>query len=101
MATFTEAQITDLAEIFTVNSHYMGEWLESRETMITDSDKTSILLDVTAYQAVQDDYVDILPNVANKGAKVSPDKQRSLIRGRIGALIDWQVTSGGGRLVRA
>jgi hypothetical protein len=100
MATFDESQVTSLAEIFGQTSDYMGQWLDVRASIITDADKTAILADITSYQAVETDYVDIMPNIGNKGAKLSPDKQRSLIRNRIGSLIGWQVSSSN-RLVRA
>jgi uncharacterized protein (UPF0261 family) len=104
MATFTSAQVTDIAVVFGVDSESMTDRLVYFADLISDDDKTKALLDVTAHEAVEDDYVDILPNNANKGAKVSPDAQRALIKKRIAGLLhckDLLQSSGGGRLVRA
>src|SRR6185312_15580465 len=94
MATFVESEVTDLARIFGRNSDYMGQYLSIRAGIITDSDKTAILADVTAYQSIEDDNVEVTGNIKNFGANVSADRKRSLIRNRIGALIGWEVSTG-------
>jgi hypothetical protein len=50
MATFTEAQITDIASMFGTYSHLMDAHLDSLVSMITDADKTAILAQVARYQ---------------------------------------------------
>jgi len=100
MATFDESQITSLARIFGTNSDVMGLHLDLYAGIITDADKTAILLDVTAYGLVQDNDVSIDPKERNFGARIGADTKRSLIKQRIGGLIQFQVSSGS-RLVRA
>lgn len=94
MATFTESQVTDLAEIFGATSDYMGQYLDARADIITDSDKTAITADVTSYQAIESDNVEIQAGPAGFQGSVSADKKRSLIKKRIAALIGWQVSTG-------
>lgn len=93
MATFDETQITSLAEIFGVASDYMSGFLTARESLITDSDKTSITARMTAYQAIESDNVDILARERNFGAQINADKKRSLIKQKIAALIGWEVST--------
>jgi hypothetical protein len=99
MATFDAAQITSLAEIFGTTSDEMSYWLDGREGIITEADKTSILADVTAHQAIEDDNINVTAGPAGFQGRISPSDKRSLIKKRIGALLGWQVVSGGG-LVR-
>ena len=100
MATFDESQVTSLAEIFTTNSSVMGSYLSMLTHSITDSDKTAILADITAYQAIEDDNVSIDPRERNFGARINPSSKRSTIKNRIAGLIGWEVSSGA-RRVRA
>lgn len=104
MATFTESQITDLCRIIGTNSDLLSTHLDYYETLITDSDKTAVLADVTAYELIEDDNVFVEPNVKNFGAKISPDGKRALIRNRIVNILQCsELVSGmgGGRLIRA
>ena len=100
MATFSESQVTSLAEIFGQTSDLMSQWLSIRDGIITESDKTAILADVTSYQAIEDDNVEISAKERNFGAAVSASNKRNLIKKRIAALIGWQMASGS-RLVRS
>ena len=101
MATFTAAQTTSLARIFGTSSDAMDYHLDGREELITEDDKTAILLDVTAYVAIEDDNVSIEPKERNFGARLSGGAKRSLIKNRIAGLIGWETVSGGSGLVRA
>ena len=102
MATFTSAQTTDLARIFTSNSDVMGDHLTFFADVISDEDKTAILADITAYEAVEDDNVFVTAGPAGFQGSISPDKKRSLIKNRIAGLIQWPLpSSGGARLVRS
>jgi hypothetical protein len=94
MATFAEDQVRSLAEIFGQTSDYMSQYLSIRAGIITDSDKTSILLRVTAYQAIETDNVEVEANLKNFGAHVSADRKRSLVKQKIAALIGWEVSTG-------
>lgn len=100
MATFTESQITDLCRIFATNSDLMADHLDYHASLITESDKTALLLDVTAYEAIEDDNVYVTAGPAGFEGRISPDEKRSLIRKRIAGLIHWPL-SAGNRLVRA
>lgn len=100
MATFTEAQITDLAEILGTNSDLLSTHLDFYESLITDADKTAILARVTDYQAVEDKDLSIMPTESNFGAKIGSSEKRSLIRKRIAALLSWQGLDSGNRLIR-
>jgi hypothetical protein len=100
MATFDESQVTSLAEIFGQTSDYMGQWLDVRASIITDADKTAILTDITSYQAIENDNINVTAGPAGFKGQISPSNKRSLIRDRIGALIGWEVSSSS-RLVRA
>ena len=94
MATFDEAQTTSLARIFGTTSDVLGLHLDFWAGVITDSDKTAILADITAYEAIENDNVEVSANLKNFGANVSADKKRSLIKRRIAALIGWEMSSG-------
>lgn len=101
LATFDEGQVTSLAEIFTTTSDYMGQWLNIRASIITASDKTAILADITSYQAIEDDNVEIVDKEANFGARLRPAAKRTTIRNRIAGLIGWEAVTSGSRLVRS
>jgi hypothetical protein len=49
MATFDEAQVTSLASMFGSNSDAMSYHLEGYEELITESDKTAVLAQITRY----------------------------------------------------
>jgi hypothetical protein len=100
MATFDDSEITDLAEILGTNSIDLSTHLGFYEEVITDTDKISVLQRVTAYQAVEDDDLDVYAKEKNYGAQRSSDKKRSLIQSRIAKLLHWQNTNSGSRLVR-
>ena len=105
MATFSEAQVTDLAEILETNSINLAERLNLYASSITESDKTKVLAKVATWQAsAGDNFTSIRPKEANFGAEINPDKQKNQIKRQIAALIlcDDLVSSGGmgGRLVR-
>ena len=51
MATFTESQITDLAVILSTSSDELNAHLDLHGSLITESDKTVILAQVTRYTA--------------------------------------------------
>ena len=100
MATFSESQITDLAEIFDTNSETLADHLEFYASVITESDKTAVLARITDFQAVEDNDTSIEPNVRNFGARINSNSKRALIRKRIAALLSWTLTGSGSRLVR-
>jgi hypothetical protein len=100
MATFDETQVTNLARIFGTTSDLMSTWLDVRTSIITDADKTAILADITSYQAIQDDNLQLEPKERNFGTRLNASDKRSLIRNRIAGLIGWQMTASAG-LVRS
>jgi len=105
MSTFTEAQITDLAEILSTNSDVLGDHLEYYASVISDSDKTRVLELVTEWQAVSttDMVTTIEPKDRNFGVRVSGGAKINSIVARISALLQFEMASGYGqtRLVRA
>lgn len=102
MATFDAAQTTSLARMFSTSSNLMGYHLDEYEGVITEADKTAILLDITAFEAIEDDAESIEPKERNFGVRVNADAPRALIKNRVAGLIGWQMaSSGGSRLMRA
>ena len=102
MATFTDAQKSDLARIFGTNSEELGYRLDIYAGVITDDDKTAVLADVTAFEAIEDDNINIIDKERNFGARIDPDKKRSLIKKRIAGLLHCEdFMSVGSRRVRA
>jgi hypothetical protein len=105
MATFTESQITDLAEILGTNSDALGYHLDAYELVISDSDKTRVLELVTEWQAISttDMVTTIEPKDRNFGVRVSGGAKINTLAARIASLLQWQTTStyGQTRLVRA
>ena len=103
MATFTEAQITDLAEILSTNSDVLDYHLDLYESVITESDKTRVLELVTEWQAVStaDMVTTIEPKDRNFGVRVSAGATTSSIAGRIARLLQFETSGSGSRLVRA
>lgn len=105
MATFTEAQITDLAEILSTNSDVLGDHLEYYASVISDTDKTRVLELVTEWQAVSttDMVTTIEPKDRNFGVRVSGGAKINSIVARIAALLQFEMVAGYGqtRLVRA
>lgn len=99
MAQFTDAQITSLAEILGTSSNVLNAHLGYVGSLITETDKTSILNRVTEYQAVEDNDVSISPMERNFGARIDNSKKRSLIKNRIASLLLWETNEG--RLVRS
>jgi hypothetical protein len=55
MATFTEAQVADLAEVFAVNSNALAAQLNLFASLITESDKTKALGLITKWQELDAD----------------------------------------------
>lgn len=103
MATFTEAQVTSLAEIFETTSDVMSTHLTFRAGLITDSDKTAIVAQIARYtNATVAGRTWFKGTESNEGfnmgaVNVASNKDpRTIIAGLIG----WEVSSGG-RLVRA
>ena len=103
MATFTEAQITDLAEILSTNSDVLDYHLDLYESVITESDKTRVLELVTEWQAVStaDMVTTIEPKDRNFGVRVSAGATTSSVARRIAALLQFETSGSGSRLVRA
>lgn len=98
MATFSTAQITDLAEIVGSNSDVLGLHLSFYAGVITDDDKVRVLERVTEYRAIESDNVHIEGGPASFKGRISPSEKRSLIKKRIADLIQFPI--GDGRLVR-
>jgi hypothetical protein len=103
MATFDAAQITSLAEIFGTTSDEMGYWLDGREGIITDADKTAIVAQIARYvNGTVKGRVWFEGTESNEGfnmgtVNVASNKDPKTI---IGGLIGWPQSSGS-RLVRA
>ena len=101
MATFTEAQITDLAEILATNSDALAYHLDLYESVITESDKTKILLIVTEWQGITGNpSVRFTGNDANEGFNMSIAEYRASLARKIANFVQWPMSSGS-RLVRA
>jgi hypothetical protein len=104
MATFSESEITDLAEILGTNSDALGYHLDAYELVISDSDKTRVLELVTEWQAISttDMVTTIEPKERNFGTRVGGGSLASSLAFRIGSLLQWPMTAfGQTRLVRA
>lgn len=101
MATFTEAQITDLAEILSTNSSDLSYHLDAYEGVITDSDKTRVLAKVTEWQAIDTDFAKFEPKESNEGFQYDPGVKRAALVQRIATLVQWPVTTTSNRLTRA
>lgn len=94
MATFAEGEVTSLARIFGTTSDIMQLWLSLRAGIITDSDKTAILADVTAFEVIESDNVYIDAGPAGFKGRISPQEKRDLIASGIAALIGWEQGKG-------
>lgn len=101
MATFTESQITDLAEILGTNSDVLDYHLDLYAAIITDSDKTRVLERVVEWQAIDGDFVSAEPNATNGGGRYSPSEHRAALAARIAQILQFATYTGGSRLVRA
>ena len=86
MATFSESQITDIAEILETNSDVLGYQLDLNAPIITESDKTKVLAKITEWATAGANFTAIEPKEANFGAKISPNSQKDQIRRQIAAL---------------
>lgn len=101
MATFSEAQITDLCRIFGVDSETLGYRLDIYAGVITESDKTAVLADITAFKAIEDDNIHVEAGPAGFRGRISPAEKRSLIKKRIAGLIHCtDLLNSSSRLVR-
>lgn len=102
MATFNSLQTTDLASIFGVSSDLMGDRLDYAESLISEDDKTMVLDNVSAYQAIENDNMVVSAGPAGFQGRIDPDQKRSLIKKRIAGLIHCTdlFSSSGSRLVR-
>lgn len=87
MATFTDSQITDLCEILETNSDFLGQHLTYVGSLITETDKTKILLKVTEWVTAGAKFTDIEPKERNFGAKIRADRQKTQIRKQLAALL--------------
>lgn len=105
MSTFTESQITDLAEILGTNSDVLGDHLDYYASVISDSDKTRVLELATEWQAISttDMVTTIEPKDRNFGVRVSGGAKINSITARIASLLQFETAAGRGqtRLVRA
>ena len=95
MATFTAAQITDLADILGTNSDVLSLHLDFYAGIITDSDKTKVLARVTSYQALDDLHANFSPKESNEGLKLSASGQRNYYARKIANLLQFPFDSGG------
>lgn len=97
MATFTEAQTTSLAAIFTASSDVMDDHLVYYASVITESDKTAILAQVTRYEngtvkgRVWFDSTESNEGFNMSAVNVASNKDPKTI---IAGLIGWEVVSG-------
>mgnify|MGYP001378669319 CR=1 FL=1 len=101
MATFTESQISDLAEILCTNSDVLEDHLSYYAEQITESDKTKVLARVTEWQGLDGDFTRIHPRERNFGAEINPADRKGFLVRSIASLLHWQVSSGVQRLARA
>lgn len=97
MATFDEAQVTSLCRILGTNSDRLDQHLTYHAQVITDADKTAVVADIAAFEAIEDDDTRLTPMSGNRGVDIDPDRQRARIRRRIAVLLHAEdFTSGSG-----
>lgn len=102
MATFTETQISDIAEIVGSNSDYLADHLSYYELQITEADKTKVLARVAEWQAIDGNFARFTATESNEGFNLSPDENRRFLVRSITTLLYLPMSMGGGsRLVRA
>lgn len=104
MATFTEAQVADIAVILGTNSDVMDDHLDYYESLITESDKTIIVAQIARYNNGT-----VTGRVWFEGTESNEGFNMSAIvaaanrdpRAVIAGLIQWPWSGGGqGSLVR-
>lgn len=78
----------------------MSNRLSYLDPVLTTADQTAILADVTAYEAIENDNVEIEAGPAGFQGSISPDKKRSLIKKRIAGLLQITEASSSASLVR-
>lgn len=100
MATFTEAEISDLCEILECPSNYLAARLDFYASQITDSDKTKVLAKVDEWTTAGGNFTAIMPTEANFGAKINPNDAKAQIRRQIAQMIYCgdMVSSGGSQI---
>lgn len=104
MATFTESEITDLAEILGTNSDYLSAHLTYFASVISDSDKTRVLELVTEWQGITGNpSVRFVGNEANEGFNMSIGEYKANLATRIAQFVQFEIRSSYGNysLVRA
>lgn len=103
MATFSDQEVTNIAEIIGVNIVDLRFHVNYYASQITPEAYTRVIQRVTDFQAIEDDTTDVKPNLKNFGAEISADKKRSLIRQRIVTLLFLDELCGGGtsKLIRS
>ena len=87
MATFTDSEITDIAEIVGLTTDYLSNHLVYFASLIPDEAKTRALSRVADYQSVEDDVTEVHSNNANYGASISSSQKKAGIRDRICTLL--------------
>lgn len=85
MATFDETQIADFVEVFEMDSDKISQYLAYVATLITDADKAKALEILAKWQAVQDKFVSIEPNLKNFGSRIEYGKNRASLARRLAA----------------
>lgn len=103
MATFTEAQVADIAVILGTNSDLMDDHLDSYEGIITESDKTIIVAQIARYNnGTVSGRVWFEGTESNEGFNMSTPNNAAYKNPAevIAKLIQWPLMTGS-RLVRA
>ncbi len=104
MATFTEAQISDLAGVLGTNSDVLGDHLEYYETVISEADKTNVLAALASIAAIPagNSVTSVEPKERNFGARIGAGALEGKYRQKIAGWLQWPLTvsTGLGRLVR-
>lgn len=95
MATFTEAQVSDLAELLNSNSDEVGDHLEYYADIITESDKTKVLDHIASWQAASTNFTSIHPNVRNFGARINPGDLKGFYARTIANLLHFSYAGAG------
>jgi hypothetical protein len=95
MATFTESQITDLADILETNSDVLSAHLTYHESLITDSDKTKVLSRMSEIQALDTNHSSFTPTESNEGLNLGASSNRIFLANKLAALLHWNQTGTG------
>jgi hypothetical protein len=104
MATFTEAQVSELAGVLGTNSDTLGYHLDAYEQVISESDKTNVLATLVLIAAIPagNSVTSVEPKERNFGARIGAGALERKYAAKIAGWLQWPLTAtaGVGRLSR-